>query len=275
MQHQEKGSRRQNRQLKRNLKMTAFDRSLAERVSSPRSVNPHLEKMLKQLDRGAIDDMKTPANNTDPETVTITSDKAVQSFDQLRQILNSDANILILDLEFYHTSTGQQLVSEIAGRVYGTNDYFYYTIFDCDQMTPADQLDFLRKTNLTYDVARRFNLKRIMKRVRTFIDQRDINFIASFDNAGDFRTLDAEAKRWKWPSKNCFWRHLGQIDLEKIIRDEVFSGQQSISLKKLIRLLNLQTDGERFHQAAHDVQYINMALQFYSHYLKEELVQPF
>ena len=275
VQRQEKGGQRQSRQLKRNLRMTAFDRSLTEQAGALAEPDPHLEEMLNKLNRKAMDDMKTPANNTELDIHTENHKNDTRTFDQLRRVLNSNANILILDLEFYHTANGQQLVSEIAGRVYGTNDYFYYTVFDCDQMTPADQLDFLRKTNLTYDVARRFNLRRIMKRVRHFIAQRDIDYISSFDNEGDFRTLNSEAQRWKWPSEKCFWRHLGQIDLEKIIRDEVYSGQQSISLKKLIRLLNLQTEGERFHQAAHDVQYINMALQFYSHYLKAELVQPF
>lgn len=113
-----------------------------------------------------------------------------------------------------------------------------------------------------------------MKRVRYFINQRNINYIASFDNAADFRTLNTEAQRWNWAAHDCFWRSFKQIDLEKIIRDEVFAGQQSISLKKLIRLLNLQVNGERFHQAAHDVQYINMALQFYGCSLKDEIVQP-
>lgn len=155
LERQEKGRRRPSRQLKRNLHMTAFDRALAEQVSPQQPTSPQFEKMLQQFNQKATDDMKTPVNNTlveiDPQ-----AKKTIQTFDQLRQVLNSNANILILDLEFYHTTDGKQLVSEIAGRAYGTTDYFYYTIFDCDRMTPADQLAFLRKTNLTYDVARRF-----------------------------------------------------------------------------------------------------------------------
>lgn len=275
MERREKGQHHQSRQLKRNLTMTAFDRLLAEQVDIHQPEDPNLEQMLDELRTGPVTDMKQPVNRDNIDAGKISSPVPVQTFDRLRQVLNSDANILILDLEFYLTSDGQQLISEVAGRVYGTNDYFYYTIFDCDRMTPADQIAFLKKTNLTYDVARQYNLNRIMKRVRRFIDQRNISYIASFDNAADFRTLNKEAKRWKWAKQNCFWRYLQPIDLEKIIRDEVFSGQQSISLKKLIRLLNLRIAGERFHQAAHDVQYINMALQFYAQYQMEEVIQPF
>ncbi|MGM9892613.1 hypothetical protein [Limosilactobacillus sp.] len=191
----------------------------------------------------------------------------IQNFKQLRSVLNSSARLLIMDLEFFQLNRQNQ-ISQLAGRLYDQpasfNYYFYH-----DQQPNNRQLQFLRRYDLSPSQAGRFTAKHLLPRIVAVVDQLAPDYLVSWDNHLDFKALQTLADRQDLPDDQRFWKTTQLLDLEKLIAQQVWQGQKTLSLKKMCQLLNLPAI--EFHKAHNDVRAIEWILKFYSHDLGREL----
>ena len=192
----------------------------------------------------------------------------VQNLSQLRTVLNSDARLLILDLEFFQVGQ-QQHISQLAGRLYDQpvsfNYYFYH-----DQQSGNRQLQFLRRYDVPLSQAPHFTIKHQLPRVVALVDQLAPDYIVSWDNHLDFKALQAAADRQCLSKNRRFWNTVQSLDLEQLIAQQVWQGQKTLGLKKMCQLLNLPA--VEFHKAHNDVKAIEWLLKFYAHDLGQELL---
>lgn len=193
----------------------------------------------------------------------------VTSLVELRQVLNSTAQILILDLEFYGGKGTR--VAQLAGQVYGSHERFNYLVFAPEAMTDAQQLKFLKETNLPYLDATKLDLTAVIERVNQFMHRQQIDYILGYDNHLDWRILNEEAKRYHWTPDQCFWKKPQDLDLEAILRQDALAGKTGISLQSLVGLLGINRELP-FHQAQNDVTYMARVLQYYAHNINEEII---
>ncbi|MRN06549.1 hypothetical protein EAI26_03945 [Lactobacillus sp. 0.1XD8-4] len=193
----------------------------------------------------------------------------VDNFDQLRQVLNSDARLLILDLEFYQDQQKKQnCVAQIAGRMYESHSSFDYHLYGRN-MSADRQLAFLRQYDVRFSETSTYTIEEIFQRVFQFIAAERPDYIVSWDNSTDFELLNREANRLKIPKEKRPWRTIRPLDLEKLIAKEVWKNKSAISLEKMCRLLHLPP--VKFHQAQNDVIAIEQIMKFYARDLSREL----
>lgn len=198
----------------------------------------------------------------------------LRTIDQLvNYITNPHHNCLILDLEFYHrldypndksNPGSNQQIQQIAGQIFGVpHAKFNYRVFDPNDMSPKDQIDFLAKSNLPYSEAQLHILETIMKKIKAFIRYYDIDTIISYENAMDFYVINQDGF-------NDLFGGLNSIDLTDILRFN-FTGANSnnpmvfrpTSLYNLAQIFNLPDRESNWHQADHDVNVIAEILQTY------------
>lgn len=197
-----------------------------------------------------------------PKTEAAAQLPTITTIAGLREVLNSNFNILILDMEFYGTGSGA-LIRQIAGRIYGTHEQFHYSVFNSTRMKANEQLKFLRKTNFTFQQAAQYDSTVVVKRINEFLQRQPVSYLLSFDNNLDLTCLEHEAKTHHWKDELQFWHRLKLIDLSKIVRESALDGKLNISLSGLVKILGLSSE-LHFHQAANDVAYIDRILNFYS-----------
>ena len=196
----------------------------------------------------------------------------IETLKALRQVLNSPANVLILDLEFYGTGAENTHVGQLAGRIFGRHEQFNYTVFQPSDMAPVQQLKFLKTTNFTYQEAIKFNLDTTMRKIQNFIQRQPIDYLLSYDNHFDLHVLNGEAQRHQWPAERCFWQQIQLIDLAAILKTDALNGKAMVSLRSLVGLLGLRRELP-FHEAQNDVEYINRVLQIYALDANQNLLQ--
>ncbi|MBB1079292.1 hypothetical protein H5S09_11350 [Limosilactobacillus sp. STM2_1] len=193
----------------------------------------------------------------------------VENFDQLRDVLNSNARLLILDLEFYQDQQkNQNGVAQIAGRMYERHISFDYHLYGRN-MSADRQLAFLRQYDVCLSEASTYTIDEIFRRIFRFIATEQPDYIVSWDNSTDFELLNREANRLKIPKEERPWRTIQSLDLEKLVAKEVWKNKNAISLEKMCRLLHLPAI--KFHQAQNDVLAIEQILKFYARDLSQEL----
>lgn len=89
-----------------------------------------------------------------------------ETFDYLKE---NGQHCLILDLEFYLNSKQETKIKQIGGIVLGTGKQFNKFIFDSNDMSTQQQLNFLKEHNLTYTEANNLMPDSIMQAVQRFI----------------------------------------------------------------------------------------------------------
>lgn len=213
-----------------------------------------------------------PNDQATEPSVLASSDRLlkIQNLADLRNLLNSSTNILIMDLEFY--GVGNEIrIKQIAGQIYGLHEKFNYAVFNQSRMKPTEQLTFLKQTNFTFQQAQNYDSTNVIQRVNEFLKRQKVSYLLSFDNNLDLKCLNREAELHHWDDSLRFWQHLKLIDLAKIIRDSVLDGKLTISLSNLVGLLGIDKD-IKFHRAVNDVEYINRILKLYSYDMSRMLI---
>ncbi|GGI63888.1 hypothetical protein [Limosilactobacillus caviae] len=193
----------------------------------------------------------------------------IEDFNQLRQVLNGDARLLILDLEFYQDQKKHKnCVAQIAGRMFEGHSSFNYHLYANNM--PADrQLSFLQQYDLRFSEAATYSIEQIFQRIFNFIDIEQPDYIVSWDNSTDFELLNREANRLKLAKDERPWRTIQSLDLERLVAKEVWKNKSGISLEKMCRLLHFPP--VKYHQAQNDVVAIEQILKFYARDLWREL----
>lgn len=194
---------------------------------------------------------------------------AVKNFAQLRQVLNSKARLLILDLEFYQDQQKKRnCVAQIAGRIFEGHRSFNYYLYGRN-MAADRQLAFLKQYDLRLSEVSSYDIAAIFQRIFRFIEAEQPDYLVSWDNSTDFELLNREANRLKIPKDQRPWRTIQSLDLEKLVAKEVWKNKSAISLEKMCRLLHLPP--VKYHQAQNDVYAIEQILKFYALDLGREL----
>lgn len=190
-----------------------------------------------------------------------------KSINKLTSILrNLQNNALIMDLEFFKDArkghSTEQHIAQIAGLVLGkAKEQFDYYIFDQDRMNAKDQLAYLRKNStIGYAEACKNNSQKIMKKVKNFLERRNIGTIISWGNATDFRVLDDDGFM-------DMFENMYAIDLEPIFA-KANDNNAKMNLKAFCNLLNLSNKGI-WHVALDDVKMIYQICELYMHVLNE------
>lgn len=194
-----------------------------------------------------------------PNTIT-TYNPAIN---HLPAVFNDPSHILALDLEFFQAPNQvNQLKNhprEIAGRIFGTHDYFNYFIMD-PKMPEKIQLDFLKQTDLPFSQTKQFTIKEVLNRVAKFMAYNQIHTIVSWDNSLDFKVLHRD-------SDNKILNNVYTIDLSQIIAQGLFdSTSPTPSLKNFCKVLNLTNPGH-WHAALDDVNMICKIMETYAYKL--------
>lgn len=194
---------------------------------------------------------------------------AVKDFTQLRKVLNSDARLLILDLEFYQDQQNNQHgVAQIAGKMFNHYSGFNYHLYGRN-MSIDRQLTFLKQYDLRFSEVETYKTAAIFQRIFRFIENEQPDYLVSWDNSTDFDMLNREANRLHIPKDQRPWRTIRPLDLEKLVAKEVWKNKSGISLEKMCRLLHLPPI--KHHQAQNDVTAIEQVLRFYALDLGREL----
>lgn len=191
-----------------------------------------------------------------------------KSIDKLTGMLKKlQNNALIMDLEFFKDvrrgHRTEQHMAQIGGLVLGhPQEQFDYYIFDPARMGASDQLAYLRKNStLTYAAACKNNSKKAMKKVKNFLEEKNIGTIISWGNATDFRVLEDEGFM-------DMFADMYAIDLEPVFAN-ANGNNARMSLKSFCNLLNLPNAGT-WHVALDDVKMIYHLCQLYMHVLDED-----
>lgn len=179
-------------------------------------------------------------------------------FNELRHYLN---HALVLYLEFYQDINAKQIsMAQISGSVLGTTSTsltFNGYIFDPDHMTESQQLDFLKKHDLTYREALKHSSKLIMNQVKAFIIKNKINTIISWGHCLDYKVLENEGYQDIIPSK------MKTFDLEEILAEaNGNSNNLSLNLGKFCSVLNFKNHG-KWHNSMDDVKMIKKICDLY------------
>lgn len=143
-------------------------------------------------------------------------------FDYLKE---NGKHCLILDLEFYLNSKQETKIKQIGGIVLGTGKQFNKFIFDSNDMSTQQQLNFLKEHNLTYVEANKLTPDSIMQEVQRFIRDNMIDTIVSWDNHLDFKTLKEEGFSKIVPS------NMKTYDLERIFANTNNNNDLSLNLQ--------------------------------------------
>lgn len=194
---------------------------------------------------------------------------AVKNFDQLRNVLRSDARLLIMDLEFYKDpQKNQNCPAQIAGKMFEGHASFNYHLFGTNM--PAErQVAFLRQYDLRFSETDRYQAAEVIRRIMAFVEAEQPDYIVSWDNSTDFSLLNREANRMGLPKDQRPWRTIRPLDLEKLVAKEVWNNKNAISLEKMCTLLHLPA--VKHHRAQNDVKAIEQILKFYALDLGREL----
>ena len=176
-----------------------------------------------------------------------------ETFDYLKE---NGQHCLILDLEFYLNSKQETKIKQIGGIVLSTGKQFNKFIFDSNDMSTQQQLNFLKEHNLTYAEANKLTPSAIMQEVQRFIRDNMIDTIVSWDNHLDFKALKAEGFDKIVPS------NMKTYDLEKIFANTNNNNDLSLNLQNFTTILNVPHTG-KWHDALDDSRAIYQLCQLY------------
>ena len=176
-----------------------------------------------------------------------------ETFDYLKE---NGKHCLILDFEFYLNSKQETKIKQIGGIVLGTGKQFNKFIFDSNDMSTQQQLNFLKEHNLTYAEANKLTPSTTMQEVQRFIRDNIIDTIVSWDNHLDFKALKAEGFDKIVPS------NMKTYDLEKIFANTNNNNDLSLNLQNFTTILNLPHTG-KWHDALDDSRAIYQLCQLY------------
>lgn len=236
------------------------DQQFQNRLSSPIYFSS-----FSPLARSILAGCNIAAPSATPPTKAKAS--AVKDLNQLRTVLNSPARLLILDLEFFQAGK-QNHIFQLAGRMYEQSASFNYYFFN-NQQTDNRQLQFLRRYDVPFSQAQQFTVKQQLPRIINLVRRLALDYIVSWDNSLDFKSLQQAANGLSIPKQDRFWNTVQAIDLEWLVAQQVWQGQRALGLKRMCQLLNLPQF--KFHHAQHDVRAIKAILKFYSRDLSREL----
>lgn len=176
-----------------------------------------------------------------------------ETFDYLKE---NGQHCLILDLEFYLNSKQETKIKQIGGIVLGTGKQFNKFIFDSNDMSTQQQLNFLKENNLTYAEADKLTPDLIIREVQHFIRDNMVDTIVSWDNHLDFKTLKEEGFSKIVPS------NMKTYDLERIFANTNNNNDLSLNLQNFTTILNLPHTG-KWHDALDDSRAIYQLCQLY------------
>ncbi|EGS36035.1 hypothetical protein HMPREF9102_1213 [Limosilactobacillus oris F0423] len=197
------------------------------------------------------------------------SGREPQTLAELRQLLNSGKKLLSLDFEFYSDPKGHQWIREIAGKQFGSPNYFQYRLFN-NEMTLERQLEFLQEVDIPYSETANYSYFQIRNHLLEILNMIDPDYVVCWGDAIDFNALDREEQRAHIKQKHRLTVSIPRIDLARLVGREVFQNSATLSLEKMGKLLGIKGTEPR-HVAINDVRLLDRILQFYARDLNEEL----
>lgn len=175
-------------------------------------------------------------------------------------------NAVIMDLEFYQDRRpgyeNVQHVKQIAAIFLGDNLAIFneYT-FNDQLMNDTTQLEFLKRTDMSYSEALDININYVMNKFVNFLNENNVETIISWGNSHDFYVLNLDG---------CLkmLKDFAALDIEKILakvnsKAKDSAGYVKMNLQSFCDLLNLNHDGA-WHEALADCQMIKKVCKMYT-----------
>lgn len=205
--------------------------------------------------------------NNQPEELTLTSvNELVQKLNEIRD------NAVIMDLEFYQDRRpgyeNVQHVKQIAAIFLGDNsDIFNEYVFDGQLMNDTNQLEFLKRTDMSYSEASNISIKYVMNEFVDFLNEHNVETIISWGNSHDFYVLN---------TADCLkmLKNFTALDIEKVLakvncKSKDPDGYVKMNLQSFCDLLNLTHDGV-WHEALADCRMIKKVCKMYTDILYKD-----